>query len=125
MENQTRDDPQDRGNEPQDPDTSTRTFRVLAIILLLMSLPIASLAVLAWFQTRPAEGQLVLTRTGCQALEYHGATVRYLEDASACGIDTRFRINFRTRLGQIFIQTDQGTLEVELSGSEVVSLAYR
>jgi hypothetical protein len=125
MEDQSKDDPQDRGNEPQDPDTSTKTLRVLAIILLLMSLPIASLAVLVWFQTRPAEGQLVLTRTGCQALEYHGATVRYLEDASACGIDTRFRINFRTRSGQIFIQTDRGTLEVELSSSELISLAYR
>jgi hypothetical protein len=118
----------DDRHEPDDDDNrSGRTQHpaVLIIVAFLISLPFVSLWALSWYTTRLTEGQLVLTRTGCQALEYHGATVRYLEDATACGIDTQFRLALRARTGRVLVQTERGPVEVELSGSEVISLAYR
>lgn len=100
-------------------------YHVLAVIVAIFALPLFSLGAVAWYATRLVDGELVLTRTGCQVLEYHGATVEYLEDGSLCALRTKFRIGIQQRAGRVLVQSEHGAFEVELSGKEVVSTSYR
>lgn len=101
-------------------------YVVLAIIVGILALPLSSLGVVVWYtSSRLLEGELVLTRTGCQALEYHGASVEYLDEGAICAIHTKFSIAMREGSGRVLVENEYGAFEVELSGKEVVSKSYR
>ncbi len=98
---------------------------VFTVGAILFAFALGLLAMAVWFGSRPLEGELVLTRTGCQALEHHGASVRHWDNGSGCTLKTRFRMNSRAQHARIFVQTDKGPSEVVLAAREVISHAYR
>lgn len=100
-------------------------FAVLVLGTILLLLATGLLATAFWIGTRPLEGELVLTGTGCQALEHHGASVRHLQEGSGCAIHAQFRMNTRARSVRLRVQTAQDPIEVVLATREVVSYAYR
>lgn len=101
------------------------SYIILAIIAGGLAMPLVLLGGAGIYASRLLEGELILTRTGCRALEYHGASVDYLEEGTACAIKTKFRIGMRDRSGPVLVRTEQGDFRVELSAKEVVSKSYR
>lgn len=86
---------------------------------------IAAAVLAAWYDERPVEGQLILTDTACQLVEYHGGTIERIEGERLCVMRARFRAPERDRGARVEVVTNHGTFTVELAASQIVSHAFR
>lgn len=107
------------------PGIEVKPAMVMAIIAVLLALAIGLMSLAFWIGTRPVEGELVFSETGCKALEHHGATVAQWAGESGCAIEASFRINTRAKTVRLEVSTDKGPIEVVLSSRELISHAYR
>lgn len=104
---------------------SARTQRTYVIAFLcLLAVPFALLVFAVYYGNRLRDGVVVVTETGCQALAYHGATLKYLDNGGLCAIEAPSLFGSRDSTGRILIQTENGEVEVQLLRSEVVSTTY-
>lgn len=117
--------PPRKATQSHPPGIEVKPALVMAIIALLLALAIGLMSLAFWIGTRPIEGELVLTETGCRALEHHGATVAHWAGGSGCAIEAPVRINTRAKTVRMEVSTDKGPIEVVLSSRELVSHAYR
>ena len=94
-----------------------------AVLFSIALIGIAALLV-AEIVFRYDTGELVLTARGCKILALHDAKVEPLNDEHLCRVRAEFVFSSSTeRFGTVRADTPHGKIDIELRGSEVVSMA--
>lgn len=104
------------------PRTRPAQSYLLPVLMLLLAPPLLVIG-LKLDSSRLEITDLVLTHSACEALRHHGAKPEPLDGGNLCALQAPSSFGNGASLGRIEIQTGQGTREVEIARSDVVSLS--
>lgn len=107
-------------SQERQPASGQKWTTVLLGLAALLTIPFATF----WLTTDHVldRGELILSERGCQVMRHHGVDVKPLSDSGLCAVRAEFRFTTSSeRFGRIKLVRGEETLEIVMSGREIVS----